>query len=118
MIGLGVQCVIAKSFAFIYGRNQPTLGLLGITIQDESFYESAMDNFEITIDVYGREIAIEERKWKFELDNLEIKMLQNKGLAEAYKRFGKGVFDSLCEVDARTEESSVEAKSIDSSLEW
>jgi 3-isopropylmalate dehydratase small subunit len=26
-IGIGVQCVIAKSFAFIYSRNQPSLGL-------------------------------------------------------------------------------------------
>jgi 3-isopropylmalate dehydratase small subunit len=26
-----VQAVIAKSFAFIYGRNQPSLGLLGIS---------------------------------------------------------------------------------------
>lgn len=118
MIGLGVKCVIAKSFAFIYGRNQPTLGLLGITIQDDAFYESATDGTEIIIDVYSREITIGEQKWSFELDNLEIKMLQNKGLAEAYKKFGKGVFDSLCEVDARTGGSSMEAKSIDPSLEW
>ncbi|BCR90990.1 aconitase family protein [Aspergillus chevalieri] len=118
LIGLGVQCVIAKSFAFIYGRNQPTLGLLGITVQDESFYGSATDNTEITINVYGREITIGERKWKFELDNLEIKMLQNKGLAEAYKKFGKNVFNSLCG-DGHTEGSSgMEAESIDSSLEW
>lgn len=118
LVGLGVQCVIAKSFAFIYGRNQPTLGLLGITVQDESFYGSATDNTEITINVYGREITIGERKWKFELDNLEIKMLQNKGLAEAYKKFGKNVFNSLCG-DGHTEGSSgMEAESIDSSLEW
>lgn len=116
MIGLGVKCVIAKSFAFIYGRNQPTLGLLGITIQDDSFYEKATDDAEITIDVYSREITIGDRMWKFELDNLEIKMLQNKGLAEAYKKFGKGVFDNLCE-DGHTELSG-KAESIDSSLEW
>lgn len=118
MIGLGVQCVIAKSFAFIYGRNQPTLGLLGITIQDESFYDSATDDIEITIDVYGREITIGERKWNFKLDKLEIKMLRNKGLAEAYKKFGKNVFDSLCEGEHTGDSSGLEAKSIDSSLEW
>jgi 3-isopropylmalate dehydratase small subunit len=35
--GAGVQCVIARSFAFIYARNQPNLGLLGIVMEDEEF---------------------------------------------------------------------------------
>lgn len=117
MIGLGVQCVIAKSFAFIYGRNQPTLGLLGITIRDESFYESATDDAEIIIDVYSRELTIGKGRWNFELDNLEIKMLQNKGLAEAYKKFEKNVFDNLCG-DGHTEGPGMEGKSIHSSLAW
>lgn len=117
--GLGVQCVIAKSFSFIYGRNQPTLGLLGITMQDGSFYENATDGSEITIDVYGRGISIGERRWKFELDNLEIKMLQNKGLAEAYKKFGKNVFDCLCEGKEDASGSlGMETTHMDSSLEW
>lgn len=115
--GIGVQCVVAKSFAFIYGRNQPTLGLLGITMRDPSFYQAAaVDGTEITVNVHGREIVIGEQKWAFQLDNLEIKMLQNKGLAEAYKKFGKNVFDSLCEDDR--EGATSEEKYLDRSLEW
>jgi 3-isopropylmalate dehydratase small subunit len=30
----GVQCVIAPSYAFIYGRNQPNMGLLGIVLKN------------------------------------------------------------------------------------
>lgn len=108
--------MIAKSFAFIYGRNQPTLGLLGITIQDQSFYQAAVDGTEITINVNEREIIIGEQKWTFRLDNLEIKMLKNRGLAEAYKKFGKNVFDSLCE--GNRDEIITEEKYLDRSLEW
>ncbi|RJE19173.1 Aconitase family [Aspergillus sclerotialis] len=117
LIGIGVKCVIAKSFAFIYSRNQSTLGLLGITIRDPSFYETAaVDGTEITISVYKHEIIIGQRKWTFQLDNLEIMMLQNKGLAEAYKKFGKNVFDSLCEGSGNTT-MEVEEQ-VDHSLEW
>lgn len=108
--------MIAKSFAFIYGRNQPTLGLLGITIQGQSFYQAAIDGTEITINVDEREIIIGEQKWAFQLDNLEIKMLQNRGLAEAYKKFGKNVLDSLCE--GIGDEIITEEKHLDRSLEW
>ena len=34
ILGAGVQCVIARSYAFIYGRNQSNMGLLGIVIND------------------------------------------------------------------------------------
>lgn len=116
-IGIGVKCVIAKSFAFIYSRNQPTLGLLGITIRDPSFYEAAaVDGTEITISVHKREIISGRRKWAFELDNLEIMMLQNKGLAEAYKKFGKNVFDNLCKGNGDAAMKAEEQ--VDQSLEW
>ncbi|KAI9933285.1 hypothetical protein MW887_007758 [Aspergillus wentii] len=119
LMGLGVQCVIAKSFAFIYGRNQPTLGLLGITMRDPSFYEAASDGADIKIDVHKREICIGQQKWRFDLDGLEIKMLQNKGLAEAYKRFGKNVYDSLCDEDTGPVKNvDVEPEHVDKSLEW
>ena len=109
--------MIAKSFAFIYSRNQPTLGLLGITIRDPSFYEAAaVDGTEITISVHKREIISGRRKWAFELDNLEIMMLQNKGLAEAYKKFGKNVFDNLCKGNGDAAMKAEEQ--VDQSLEW
>lgn len=93
-----MQCVIAKSFAFIYGRNQPALGLLGIVILDEEFYQAVqVDGTDITIDMYGREIDVVGKKFKFQLDDLEIRLIENKGIAEAYKRFGKSIFKELCE---------------------
>ena len=43
-------------------------------------------------------------------------MLQNKGLAEAYKKFGENVFDNLCEGDG---DRAIEMEEhVDRSLEW
>ena len=41
--GCGITCVIAKSFSFIFNRNLSALGLLGITITEESFYDLIQD---------------------------------------------------------------------------
>ncbi|PMD31735.1 aconitase [Hyaloscypha variabilis F] len=39
LVGFGIQYIITKSFTFIYAHNAPNLGLLGIVIEDEEFYE-------------------------------------------------------------------------------
>src|SRR5271156_3870511 len=58
LAGAGVQAVIAKSFAFIYGRNQPSLGLLGITTSDDAFFEAGTEGEEIMIDMPTRTIVV------------------------------------------------------------
>ncbi|RDW80791.1 putative 3-isopropylmalate dehydratase [Coleophoma crateriformis] len=98
--GLGVECVIAKSFSFIYGRNQPNIGLLGLNILDEDFYELARTGSDIKIDIPGRIVQIEGRSFSFALDDMELSLIKNRGLATAYKTFGKNVFASLCDTDS------------------
>ena len=98
--GAGIKCVIAKSFAFILGRNMPSLGLLGIVMNDDSFYAAAKDERPIEIDVESRKIKIEVEKgewkeWKFELSEMEYKLTLNKGVTESYRRFGRGVWEGL-----------------------
>nr|WOZ30804.1 McfD [Coleophoma empetri]BAN91491.1 putative 3-isopropylmalate dehydratase [Coleophoma empetri] len=97
--GLGVECVIAKSFSFIYGRNQPNIGLLGINIVDEDFYELAKTGSDIKIDIPGRVVQIEGQSFSFVLDDMELALIKSRGLASAYKTFGKNVFASLCGAD-------------------
>ncbi|KAL3485306.1 aconitase iron-sulfur domain-containing protein [Aspergillus germanicus] len=94
--GLGVKCVIARSFAFIYGRNQPTIGLLGITITDDRFYEAARTGTPIEINPSARVVTIAELNFSFEMDDMELALIRRSGLAAAYKMFKKGVFESLC----------------------
>ncbi|PYH82676.1 aconitase iron-sulfur domain-containing protein [Aspergillus uvarum CBS 121591] len=94
--GLGVKCVIARSFSFIYGRNQPTIGLLGLTITDDDFYAAAQTGVTIEIDLPRRQVTLNERSYPFVLDEMELALIQRQGLAAAYKMFGKTVFQSLC----------------------
>ncbi|PYI32536.1 aconitase family protein [Aspergillus indologenus CBS 114.80] len=94
--GLGVKCVIARSFSFIYGRNQPTIGLLGLTITDDDFYAAAQTGVAIEIDLPRRQVTVDERSYPFVLDEMELALIQRQGLAAAYKMFGKTVFQSLC----------------------
>lgn len=93
--GAGVQAVIARSFAFIYSRNQPSLGLLGIVMEDEEFYALAKEGEEIGIDVGERKIEVGGKTFAFKLSNMEYKLTVNEGIAQTYGRFGKKIWERL-----------------------
>lgn len=115
--GNNVKCVIARSFAFIYGRNQPNLGLLGITIQDDEFYKLANEGEEIEIDVDGRVAKIAGKEFKFPLTDIEISLLGTKGIASAYKMYGKAVFERLTGGDEETENMKKDEQNVPQTLE-
>jgi 3-isopropylmalate dehydratase small subunit len=93
--GAGIQCVIARSFAFIYARNQPNLGLLGIVMQDEEFYQLADDGADIEIDVDGRLVKIGGREFGFQLSELEVQLWEQGGLSAAFATWGKGLLEQM-----------------------
>lgn len=120
--GAGVQAVIAKSFAFIYGRNQPSLGLLGIVMTDETFYEAAKEGEEISIDLPKRKIVVGGQAWGFELSTMEEKLTQHQGVAASFRKFGKGIWETLTN-DGGDEEKpggmeEAESGGIDGRLKW
>ena len=94
--GLGVQCVIARSFSFIYGRNQPTIALLGITLDDDDFYLHMRSGVDLEIDLSARVVMAAGQRFKFVLDEMELSLIQNQGLAQAFQTYGNDVFASLC----------------------
>jgi 3-isopropylmalate dehydratase small subunit len=96
LTGIGVKCVIAESFAFIYARNQPNIGLLGIIITNPDFYSRAVDNADIEIDLLARAVTVGGKVFKFMLDDMEIQLINNKGLGGAYRLFGKNLFGKMC----------------------
>ena len=93
--GVGVRAVIAKSFAFIYGRNQPSLGLLGIIMENEAFYAAAKEGEEITIDVPSRTISVAGQQFPFQLSEIEYQLTHNKGVTQSYKKYGKAIWDKM-----------------------
>ncbi|KAK6373587.1 hypothetical protein LTS17_008079 [Exophiala oligosperma] len=107
--GAGVKCVIAKSFAFIYARNQPNIGLLGFVITDDRFHELVTSNeeAEMTVDVGRGVVRVAGEEFPFQLSEMEKSLIAAGGLAEAFKKFGKGVFDALCQQRVPTHKPSV-----------
>lgn len=93
--GLGIRCVIARSFAFIYARNQPNVGLLGIILDNDDFHSLATDGAEIKIDVPSRQVHVAGKTFSFKLDDMELALIENGGMAPAFARFGKDVFERL-----------------------
>ena len=93
-----MKCVIARSFAFIYARNQPNLGLLGVVIRDEGFYEAARDGVVVEVDVEGRKVRVgdERREWGFELSQMERELIAVGGMDRAFEKFGKRLFEVMC----------------------
>lgn len=93
--GAGVKAVIAKKYAFIYGRNQPSLGLLGIVITDEEFHSLATDGADITIDVANRVVRCGGKEFPFKLSEIEYNLTANKGIAESFQKYGKGIWTQM-----------------------
>lgn len=123
--GAGVQAVIARSFAFIYGRNQPSLGLLGIIMEDEEFYKVARDEVEISIDLPRRRIVVgdgkEKREFEFELSEMEEQLMRNRGVTNSFKKYGKAIWERLTsseKEEAEVEVPKAEVVNMDSRLKW
>lgn len=95
LIGCGITCVIAKSYAFIYARNSPSLGLMSIVIADNEFYELAQDGKEVEISLSDGEVRVDGKAFGFEFSELERKLMDLGGIAQAFQQHGKGMFEAL-----------------------
>ena len=86
-----MKAVIAKSYAFIYGRNQASWGLLGITVEDEAFYEAATDGVFLSIDIPNRTVRVGEgsdiQTFPFTMSDMEYRLTMNNGINVAYGKF-------------------------------
>ncbi|RHZ62004.1 aconitase family protein [Aspergillus thermomutatus] len=95
LLGCGIKCVVAKSFAFIFQRNMPNLGLLGITMPDESFYAATKDGSDISIDLQARVIEADGLRFGFQLSQMEQELFRHGGITSAFRRFGNRLFEEL-----------------------
>ncbi|KAF7179654.1 hypothetical protein CNMCM7691_008703 [Aspergillus felis] len=95
LLGCGIKCVIAKSFAFIFQRNMPNLGLLGITMPNEAFYAAAKDGSHISIDLHAHVIGIDGLQFEFQLSHIEQELFRHGGITSAFRKFGNRLFEEL-----------------------
>jgi len=93
LLGAGVKCVISKSYAFIYARNQSNMALLGITLENERFYQLATEGAEITVDVPKRKIIIVGgESFDFSLSLIEERLLAGGGVTAMYNKYKSELF--------------------------
>lgn len=117
LLGCGVQAVIAPSFAFIYSRNQPSLGLIGITLADPEFYALAQEGAEISIDLNKDSLMVEGKEFEFEFSEMETKLMELGGITQAFHKYGKEMFQKMCMPKSKVFDKPKGAAAADSVVE-
>jgi len=96
--GIGIQAVIAKSYAFIHKRNLVNEALPYLVIRDESFYDLATEGAELEVDLASgivRDVA-SGREFQAQTPTPMIQALTAEGgLVKAIQTHGKDVFAAL-----------------------
>lgn len=103
---VGVQAVIAKSFAYIYARNQPNNALLGIVVTDEKFHALAHEGADVTVDVRNRTVSVAGHTVPFSLTQVEENFLNGGGLKSLFKKYKADLFRAAMRGKAPTPISS------------
>ncbi|KAE8361504.1 hypothetical protein BDV27DRAFT_147772 [Aspergillus caelatus] len=94
-LGVGIEAVIARSFAFIFNKNMRTLGLLRFIISDNTFYKPFSDRDKIPIDIKSEIIVVKGKRFTFELSNIEKELIIRKGVVEGYKLLEANLWKQL-----------------------
>ena len=100
LVNAGVRAVFAKSFAFIYSRNQPNFALLGGVVRDPRFYEQAEEGASVEVDVAARTVTVlladgGRATYPFALSTMEERFLQAGGVERLYKAFRTELFKAV-----------------------
>jgi aconitate hydratase/homoaconitate hydratase len=96
--GIGIQAVIARSFAFIHKRNLVNEALPYLVIRDEAFYDLATEGAELEVDLASGVVreAASGREFQAQTPTPMIQALTAEGgLVPAIQAHGKDVFAAL-----------------------
>src|SRR5262249_18435039 len=94
--GAGVRAVIAKSFAFIHKRNLVNEALPFVVVEDPEFYDLAVDDAELGIDLRRGEVQLGGRTFRARGATPMIQALTRAGgLVPAIQQHGAQVFSVL-----------------------
>jgi len=98
LVGSGVQCVIAKSYAFIHKRNLVNEAVPYLVVRDEAFYALAAEDQALEVDVSSGVVThvASGKKFTAETPSAIVQALAREGgLVPAVKRHGPKVFEGL-----------------------
>jgi 3-isopropylmalate dehydratase small subunit len=98
LLGAGVKCVIAKSYAFIHKRNLVNEAVPYLQVTDEAFYALAQEDAELEVDLAQGVVThlASGKRFTAEKPSAIVQALQREGgLVPAVKRHGAQVFEGL-----------------------
>ena len=98
LLGANIQCVIAKSYAFIHKRNLVNEALPYLVVKDAAFYELAQEDAELEVDSAKGTVTHLASKLTFQAEAVSgiVQALQREGgLVPAVKHHGAKVFEGL-----------------------
>jgi aconitate hydratase/homoaconitate hydratase len=98
LLGAGITCVIAKSYAFIHKRNLVNEALPYLVVKDEAFYALAQEDAELSVELAQGTVTHVASGTVFQAEQPSaiVQALQREGgLVPAIKRHGKQVFEQL-----------------------
>lgn len=91
-------------------------------MSDEAFFTAATENADIEIDVPKRKIFVSGQEFGFVLADMEYRLTMNKGMNEAYKKFGTAIWEKLTEksIESNIDLGGVEQEMqpLDNRLRW
>lgn len=94
--GAGVQVVIARSYAFIHKRNLVNEALPFLVMRDDAFFEAAVDDAPITVDLANGQCEVGGRVFQAEPPTRIVQALTTAGgIVPAIQAHGPGVFEVL-----------------------
>lgn len=98
----------------------PNLGLLGISISDQSFYDAAVDGAEISINLTTNQIMIGEDRVNFQLSRMEKELFDHGGISSTFRKFGNRLFEAMTEPKnlARTASRVEDNAEANAHLQW
>jgi hypothetical protein len=72
----------------------PNMGLLGITMQDDQFFEAATEGTDVSINFDTRVLDVGGMEFQFELSQME-ELHHHGDISSAFRSFGYKLFEVL-----------------------
>lgn len=96
----------------------PSLGLLGITMEDEYFFQLATDGMSVAIDLNSRIIEVAGKTFGFKLSQMESEIFQFGGIASAFGLFGSKLLEAINPAKFPLEPKKKTVEQPDKRLQW
>ena len=83
------------------------MALLGVVVKDSKFYDLAVDDSHIELDIPTRTVKVGSETFSFLLDPMEEMLISGGGLTSLYSNFGSSLFRKTIEKSQCHQDKSI-----------